>query len=77
VTTWPAPGPAGPAPTFRASVVGEGLRLTLFGAVIGLVGAALGARLVAGMLYGVSALDPVAPGERRRPLPLDMKPYTY
>lgn len=41
-------------------VVGEGLRMTLLGAAIGLVGAALATRLVAGMLYDVSALDPVA-----------------
>jgi macrolide transport system ATP-binding/permease protein len=41
-------------------VLGEGLRLTLLGAVIGLAAAAAVARLVAGLLYGVSAFDPVA-----------------
>ncbi|MCG6957098.1 MAG: ABC transporter permease [Gemmatimonadetes bacterium] len=41
-------------------VLGEGLRLTLLGAVIGLAAAAAAAKLVAGLLYGVSALDPVA-----------------
>jgi predicted permease len=43
-------------------VVGEGLRLALLGAGIGLVAAAGAARLVRGLLYGVSALDPVAFG---------------
>lgn len=41
-------------------VLREGLRLTLLGAVIGLVAAAAGARLVKGLLYGVGTLDPVA-----------------
>jgi predicted permease len=41
-------------------VVGEGLRLAMIGAVLGLIGAATAARLVSGMLYNVDALDPVA-----------------
>jgi macrolide transport system ATP-binding/permease protein len=46
--------------TVISMVLREGLRLTLLGAVIGLAAAAATARLVAGLLYGVSALDPVA-----------------
>ena len=41
-------------------VVGEGMKLAAVGTVIGLAGAALGARLVRGLLYTVSAYDPVA-----------------
>lgn len=41
-------------------VLGEGLRLALVGTVIGLAGALLAARLVQGLLYDVSAIDPVA-----------------
>lgn len=41
-------------------VVGEGMRLALLGTVIGLAGAVAAARLVAGLLYNVSALDPIA-----------------
>lgn len=41
-------------------VVREGLRLAVLGTVIGLVGAALSARLVSGMLYNVRSIDPVA-----------------
>jgi putative ABC transport system permease protein len=48
----------------RGSVIGmvlrDGLKLTLVGAVIGLVGAAGAAKLLKGLLYGVSTLDPVA-----------------
>jgi macrolide transport system ATP-binding/permease protein len=40
-------------------VVGNGARLTLLGVVIGLGLAALGTRLLSGMLYGVNALDPL------------------
>jgi putative ABC transport system permease protein len=43
-------------------VVGDGLRLTVAGIIVGLVGAAMGTRLVQGMLYGVSSLDPFAFG---------------
>ena len=38
----------------------QGLRLAGLGTVLGLVGAALGGRLVQSLLYGVDALDPVA-----------------
>jgi ABC-type antimicrobial peptide transport system permease subunit len=41
-------------------VLGEGMRLAALGAAIGLAGALGAARLVSGLLYGVSALDPVA-----------------
>ncbi len=43
-------------------VLGEGLKLTVIGTVIGLAAAAGAARLVAGLLYNVSALDPIAFG---------------
>ena len=39
-------------------VLASGVRLVMIGAVIGLVGAALGARLLASLLFGVSPLDP-------------------
>ncbi len=41
-------------------VLGEGLKLAVIGTVLGLVGAAAAARLVRGLLYNVSSLDPVA-----------------
>jgi predicted permease len=41
-------------------VVGEGLKLTLLGTAVGLAAAAVAARAVAGLLYGVDALDPAA-----------------
>jgi predicted permease len=41
-------------------VLGEGMRLALLGMLIGIAGAAGAARLVRGLLYNVSALDPVA-----------------
>ena len=41
-------------------VLGEGMRLTLVGMGVGLLGAAGAAQLVKGLLYNVSALDPVA-----------------
>lgn len=41
-------------------VLTEGMRLTLIGAVIGLVAALVASRLVRGLLYNVDAVDPVA-----------------
>jgi predicted permease len=41
-------------------VVGEGLRLAMFGTVLGLAGAFGAAQLVKGMLYNVNAIDPLA-----------------
>jgi predicted permease len=41
-------------------VVGEGLKLTVIGTVLGLLGAFGAAQLVKGMLYNVNALDPLA-----------------
>jgi ABC-type antimicrobial peptide transport system permease subunit len=39
-------------------VLGQGLRLAVFGTACGLAGALLLARLFAGLLYGVAARDP-------------------
>ena len=41
-------------------VLGEGMRLALFGVLLGLAGAAGAAQLVKGLLYNVNPLDPVA-----------------
>jgi predicted permease len=41
-------------------VLGEGMKLAILGTIFGLVAAAGAARLVRGLLYNVSALDPVA-----------------
>ncbi len=41
-------------------VLGEGMRLAALGIVIGLIGAVGASRLLAGLLYGVDPLDPVA-----------------
>lgn len=41
-------------------VLGEGMRLAVIGTVIGIVGSLAAARLVQGLLYDVSAIDPVA-----------------
>jgi putative ABC transport system permease protein len=42
-----------------ALVVGEGARLAALGVVLGLTGAALFARALGGLLYGVEVFDPV------------------
>jgi len=41
-------------------VVREGMRLAGLGVVIGLIGAVVASRLLAGLLYGIEPLDPVA-----------------
>jgi putative ABC transport system permease protein len=40
-------------------VLGQGLNLTVLGIVFGLAGAALFARMLAGLLYGVGPIDPI------------------
>ena len=40
--------------------IGRGLRLGAIGSILGIVGALGGTRLLAGVLYGVSATDPIA-----------------
>ena len=40
-------------------ILGEGLKLVLVGAVLGTLGAFAATRLIATMLYGVSATDPL------------------
>jgi predicted permease len=47
-----------PTQVVRTMVLRDGLRLALFGLVVGLVGAYAGARLISAMLFGVSAHDP-------------------
>jgi ABC-type antimicrobial peptide transport system permease subunit len=41
-------------------VVGEGMRLAVFGTILGVIGALGAAQLVKGMLYNVGAVDPVS-----------------
>jgi len=43
-------------------VLGHGLKLTMIGAAIGLVGAFLVTRAITSVLYGVSATDPITFG---------------
>jgi len=43
-------------------VLGQGLRLTIIGAALGLVGAYLATRAITSVLYGVSATDPITFG---------------
>jgi ABC-type antimicrobial peptide transport system permease subunit len=40
----------------------QGLRLAAFGVVLGAVGAAAAGQVLESMLYGVSAIDPIALG---------------
>src|SRR5207244_10929062 len=40
-------------------VIGKGLKLVLFGSVIGLIGALAATRLVSSLLYDVTAIDPL------------------
>jgi ABC-type antimicrobial peptide transport system permease subunit len=47
------------AGSLRASVFGAGMRLTLLGLAIGLAGTFAAARVIASMLYGVGANDPL------------------
>jgi ABC-type antimicrobial peptide transport system permease subunit len=51
-----------PAMNIFKLIVGHGLRLTIYGLGLGLLGAFAGTRLMAGLLYGVSALDVVTFG---------------
>jgi putative ABC transport system permease protein len=51
-----------PARNILRLIVGHGLQLTFIGLVIGLAGAGAGTRLMAGLLYGVSALDVITFG---------------
>jgi putative ABC transport system permease protein len=48
------------AGSVRRLVVGEGLRLTTLGVVLGAAGAAASTRMLASLLYGVGPLDPVS-----------------
>jgi len=43
-------------------IVGQGLRLTLLGVALGWMGALGAARLLSGMLFGVSGSDPITFG---------------
>lgn len=43
-------------------VVGDGIRLALIGTIVGLLGAVAATRLIRGLLYGVSPLDPFSFG---------------
>ncbi|HML17015.1 MAG TPA: ABC transporter permease [Bryobacteraceae bacterium] len=43
----------------RGMIVGEGLRLTAIGLALGLIGAAAATRLMQGLLFGVTAADPI------------------
>src|SRR6185503_772485 len=43
-------------------VLGQGLKLTLIGAALGLFGAYLATRAITSVLYGVSATDPITFG---------------
>ena len=43
----------------RRLILGQGMRLTLLGVLIGAIGAALAARLIASLLFGVHPTDPL------------------
>ncbi|MEP7272054.1 MAG: ABC transporter permease [Acidobacteriota bacterium] len=43
----------------RALVLGQGMRLTAVGIVLGIIGAVSLSRLVSSMLFGISAMDPI------------------
>jgi ABC-type antimicrobial peptide transport system permease subunit len=45
--------------TILTMVLGQGLRLSLGGALVGLAGALFAARLMSGLLYNVSPFDPI------------------
>jgi ABC-type antimicrobial peptide transport system permease subunit len=43
-------------------VIGQGIRLAVVGVIVGMSAAAMVTRLLEGMLYGVSGVDPLAIG---------------
>jgi putative ABC transport system permease protein len=48
------------AASIRRLVVGDGMKLTTLGIVIGIAAAAASTRLLASLLYGVSPADPIS-----------------
>lgn len=49
-----------PAAGIRALLVKQGMRLAAAGVIVGVIGALALSRLLAGLLFGVSSLDPLA-----------------